>query len=241
MINRLRASHEWDCVAVSLDWHVQNHCSFYETLMEGASPSPLHPSQDEEQAKSAGVFSTVTMMAPDGSSPMEQILWPRHCVMDTWGAECHKDLEMRDTDIICKKGVDPCVDSYSAFYDNQKLHQTNLLADLRALDVTHVYVTGLAFDVCVAFSALHAAEEGFVTYVIDDACAGVTHEGIAEKKQAFREAGIAVITSDEVAGNFEKGSLQEVSAAAHRVQRAKKAVLAYAGEAGHGHPPPPKV
>lgn len=219
---------------MSCDWHVENHCSFHETLMEGASPSPLHPSQDEGEAKSAGVFSTVTLVGPDGSSPMHQTLWPRHCVQNTWGAECHKDLVVREGDILVNKGVDPRVDSYSAFYDNQKLHQTNLLAELRRHEVTHVFVTGLAFDVCVAFSALHAAEEGFVTCVIDDACAGVTHEGIAEKKQAFGEAGITIATSAEVAGLFEQSSLQEVSAAAHRVQKAKKVAMALASEGGHG-------
>ena len=63
------------------------------------------------------------------------------------------------------QGTNAAIDSYSAFYDNQKLNQTALLAQLRARDVTHLFVTGLALDVCVAFSALHAAEEGFVVTV----------------------------------------------------------------------------
>lgn len=237
VINALRSGHPWDAVVVSLDWHVENHCSFYETVVvEGRSPAPFHESQDEADAKSAGVFATVTLQAPDGVNPMRQTLWPRHCVQDTWGAECHRDLELRDTDVVVRKGVDPRVDSYSAFYDNQKLNQTVLLAELRRLGVTHVFVTGLALDVCVAFTALHAAEEGFVTTVIEDACAGVTHEGIAEKKQAFLEAGINVAKSTDIGRLFSQSSLDEVTQAAHRVQKAKQLVQEYANEDGHAPP-----
>ena len=62
-----------------------------------------------------------------------------------------------------------------------------MLGKLREKNVTHVYVVGLALDVCVAFTALHAAEEGFVTHVVTDACAGVTIEGINAKKDAFEK------------------------------------------------------
>lgn len=74
------------------------------------------------------------------------------------------------------KGTDPCIDSYSAFYDNRKLKATTMLGILRSKGVTHVYVVGLALDVCVTFSALHAAEEGFVTTVVEDACAGIIQQ-----------------------------------------------------------------
>ena len=187
MINKMRAAHPWDSIIISMDWHPEGHCSFFEVVTAGNSPVPLHPSQDPEEAKHASVFSTVTLVAPDGTSAMRQTLWPQHCVQDTWGSQNHADLDVTESDIIVQKGTNPGVDSYSAFYDNQKLNQTSLLGKLRELGMTHVFVTGLALDVCVAFTALHAAEEGFVTYVVSDACAGVTHEGIAEKKRAFDE------------------------------------------------------
>ena len=125
-------------------------------------------------------------------------------MQNTWGSECHADLVQSDKDVIVYKGTDARVDSYSAFYDNQKLNQTTLLEALRERKVTHLFVTGLALDVCVAFSALHAAEEGFVVTVVLDACAGVSHEGIAEKKAAFEKAGIATCASSELPAIFAK-------------------------------------
>ena len=70
--------------------------------------------------------------------------------------------------------------------------------------MTHLFLVGLALDVCVAFSALHAAEEGFVVTVVLDGCAGVSNEGIAEKKAAFQQAGITVTTSAELPAIFAK-------------------------------------
>jgi len=234
VINKMRAAHPWDSIIISMDWHPEGHCSFFEVVTAGNSPVPLHPSQDPEEAKHASVFSTVTLVAPDGTSAMRQTLWPQHCVQDTWGSQNHADLDVTESDIIVQKGTNPGVDSYSAFYDNQKLNQTSLLGKLRELGMTHVFVTGLALDVCVAFTALHAAEEGFVTYVVSDACAGVTHEGIAEKKRAFDEAGITVAHSSELEAVFSQSSLAEVTAAAHRVTDAKKIVEACVNDDGHG-------
>jgi len=101
--------------------------------------------------------------------------------------------------VIVYKGTRPTVDSYSVFFDNAKFNQTNMLSELRSRGVTHVYLVGVALDVCVAFSALHSAEEGFVTTVIEDACRGVSLDGIAEKKQLMREAGVQICNSDDVA------------------------------------------
>ena len=129
---------------------------------------------------------------------MVVVTGPRHCVQNSWGSECHPELLRDDNDVVVYKGTDPHVDSYSAFYDNQKLNQTVLLAKMRERGVTHLFVTGLALDVCVAFSALHAAEEGFVVTVVLDACAGVSDEGTAEKKAAFAKAGITVAQSSEL-------------------------------------------
>ena len=207
VINRMRKDLQWDAVAVSLDWHPHEHCSFAECFgEEGPGPAsfPLHADQPPEEAVSPPVFSSLTLLSPDGVSPMSQILWPRHCVQGSWGAECHPDLVTDEKDVIIYKGTNAEVDSYSAFYDNQKLNQTALLARLRSLHVTHLFVTGLALDVCVAFSALHAAEEGFVVTVVVDACAGVSEEGIAEKREAFQRAGITVATSEELPAIFAK-------------------------------------
>jgi len=239
VINAMRAQLPWDAVAVSLDWHPHVHCSFAECFVEQSDDGaafPLHSSQEAAEAASPAPFSTLTLLSPDGESPMKQILWPRHCVQDTWGAECHPDLARAESDVIVYKGTDARVDSYSAFYDNQKLNQTTLIAELRKRGVTHLFVTGIALDVCVAFSALHAAEEGFVVTVVHDACAGVSEQGIAEKFDAFKKVGITVAQSSELPGLFAKSSLDELTNAALRVRRAKEVSGMMQFESGHGMP-----
>ena len=85
------------------------------------------------------------------------------------------------------------IDSYSAFYDNSRLQSTGLLEKLRERRVTHVYVCGLALDVCVAYTALHAAEEGFCTTVVLDACRGVSEDGIRQQLGAMAAAGVRFV------------------------------------------------
>ena len=98
---------------------------------------------------------------------MDQVLWPRHCVQESWGAEMHKDLKVAELkwkyliiiivvvykvhpkNHIIYKGVNPNVDSYSAFFDNAKLGKTCLVELLQEEEVTDVYVCGIATDVCV--------------------------------------------------------------------------------------------
>lgn len=161
----MRKDIDWDAVAISVDAHPERHCSFHDCAADGDFVAQLHPSQDPVAARQAGIFETIVLTAPDGVSAMRQTLWPRHCVADTWGSECHRDLITTKEDIFVRKGTDSGIDSYSALYDNCKYKQTTMLSELRQRGVTHVYLCGLATDVCVAFSALHCAEEGFVTTV----------------------------------------------------------------------------
>lgn len=97
-----------------------------------------------------------------------------------------------------KKGTNPCVDCYSAFWDNGDCTQSLMFVDLLKRRVTDVYVCGLAFDVCVKHSAMDAVNQGFKTFVIVDACRGVTPEGIAETKEEFLKSGIILLESNKV-------------------------------------------
>ena len=101
-------------------------------------------------------------------------------------------------DITVKKGSDPRIDSYSAFWDNGDCTQTSLFLDLLKLGVTDVFICGLAFDVCVKYSAIDAVEQGFKTRVIADGCRGVTSEGIAETKEELLQKGVIIIQSNKV-------------------------------------------
>ena len=198
VINQLRDAVEWDVVVISLDSHPHEHVSFHETVTAGASPSPVHPTNPTPVA-SIELFEEAVLTAPDGVSPMVQDLWPRHCVAGTPGAECHPDLVRRASDFVVHKGTNAAIDSYSAFFDNSKWKQTPLLDELKRRGVTHVYVCGLAYDVCVTFTAIDAAQAGFATVVVDDACACVSHEQLAERKAAMHHAGVTIAGSAELA------------------------------------------
>ena len=125
---------------------------------------------------------------------LPQILWPDHCVQNSFGAKFAADL---NTDVIQKvftKGSNPKVDSYSGFFDNGKRGDTGLSDWLKNKGVTHVYVMGLATDYCVKFTALDAVTEGFRTTVISEGCRAVNlQEG--DEAAAYEEleaAGVEV-------------------------------------------------
>lgn len=225
VINVLRETVDFDCVVLSLDWHPEDHCSFVETVTAGRSPAPIHPTQSAEEAERAHAFERIVLTAPDGVTPMPQELWPSHCVQGRWGSECHPDLVTSPSDVVVHKGTNGAVDSYSAFYDNSKLQQTELLAELRRRRVTHVHVCGLALDVCVAYTALHAAEEGFVTSVILDASRGVSHDGMTRQLGELRAAGVRLVKAEQLPEITEEATLDEAVLAA-RHSHAAAAVAA---------------
>ncbi|WPP53214.1 bifunctional nicotinamidase/pyrazinamidase [Catalinimonas niigatensis] len=131
---------------------------------------------------------------------LEQILWPVHCVQGTAGAEFAKTLKMNQVATVVKKGLDKNIDSYSGFYDNGHKRSTGLTRYLKDKGVHRVFVTGLAADYCVKFTALDALKEGFKTVVVQDATRAVNlEEGDFEKAMdELREKGAKVMQSKEV-------------------------------------------
>ena len=147
----------------------------------------------------------------DDAEPMTQVLWPRHCVQHTEGAALHPGLctgpgsgPSCASDLLVYKGTNPRVDSFSAFFDNSRLEEprtaqgTTLQDELRMRGVTHVYVCGLALDVCVYHTAIDAKEAGFCTSVVTDACRGVNRIDIEQRMREMGEAGIALVRASEV-------------------------------------------
>jgi nicotinamidase/pyrazinamidase len=148
-INKLVADQmQFDLIIASQDFHPENHGSFASN-------------HDVE------VFS----MGELNGEP--QVMWPDHCVQGTHGVQFHDDLDMHMFDVIVQKGVDAKVDSYSAFKDNGGLNDSGLATLLRDENIEEVYVTGLATDYCVKFTALDAIAEGFKTFMVTDAMKGV--------------------------------------------------------------------
>ncbi len=165
----------FELIVATQDWHPREHVSFAST-----------------HGKKAGE----TIETAAGT----QMLWPEHCVQDTWGAEFHPKLDTAQVQLVVKKGTEPDIDSYSAFFDNQKLKSTGLDRFLAENKVDSVYIVGLATDVCVKFTALDAADLGLVTYVIKDACQGVDlNPGDVDRAYAdMLTRGIKVLSSKEL-------------------------------------------
>ena len=150
-INRL-----WDgyaCKVLTQDWHPPGHASF-------AS------SHEGKQPFDTGVLDYG-----------EQMLWPDHCVQGTPGAAFHPELRTDGADLVLRKGFRPGIDSYSAFFENDRTTPTGLAGYLRERGVERVVLTGLATDFCVGFSALDALASGFETVVLEDLCRGLDMEG----------------------------------------------------------------
>ncbi|MFB9135390.1 bifunctional nicotinamidase/pyrazinamidase [Vibrio olivae] len=175
VINRLLPHFEH--VIATQDWHPAGHASF----------ASVHGKNPGEVIDLNGIA---------------QIMWPDHCVQGSFGAEFIEQLNTDAIEHVVQKGTDQAIDSYSGFFDNQRLQATGLSDYLRRQGLTDVYIVGLATDYCVKFTALDSAEQGFNTWVIKDACRGVNmQEGDVEK--AFLEmaaAGCQLIDSSAIGG-----------------------------------------
>ncbi|MCW5748479.1 MAG: bifunctional nicotinamidase/pyrazinamidase [Alphaproteobacteria bacterium] len=168
-VNRLVAAA--DLVVLTQDWHPRKHGSFA-SLHKGKAP-----------------FDTIEV----AYGP--QTLWPDHCVQGTSGAAFHEDLTTDRAALIVRKGMRPSVDSYSAFFENDRTTTTGLDGWLRARGVSRVVCCGLAYDFCVAYSALDARRLGFGVAVVDDACAAIDLGGSkGAQTEAMRKAGIELTT-----------------------------------------------
>ncbi|XP_050415032.1 nicotinamidase [Patella vulgata] len=188
-INNLLDTVPFDVVIYSLDWHPENHISFYDN--RSLRPfTPLNKEKSEVDVMDAVEFS--------GPPKTEQVLWPRHCVQDTEGSQLHPDLKVVNKGFMVHKGTNPDIDSYSAFWDNGKLSQTELVNILVEHHVTDVYICGLAYDVCVGFTATHATQHGFRTTFIEDASKGVIMEDMKKTRNKLMNMGVVMANSHQV-------------------------------------------
>ena len=177
VINRLGRA--FPRIVATQDWHPPSHVSF-------ASNHPACKPFD-------------TIRRKEG----QQILWPDHCVAGTRGAEFHPDLDTHRFDLIVRKGADPTLDSYSAFFENDHKTPTGLHFYLKGLKVGTVYLVGLAFDVCVYFSAMDALKLGFQTVVVEDACRGIDSPpgSLPARREEMSTAGVLIVEAAQVEGS----------------------------------------
>ncbi|CDF85557.1 isochorismatase hydrolase [Pseudomonas knackmussii B13] len=167
VINRLaeRFSH----VVLTQDWHPADHQSF----------AANHPGRQP--------FDSLSLAYG------EQTLWPVHCVQGTAGAAFHPQLALTKAELVLRKGYRSAIDSYSAFYENDRRTPTGLAGYLRERGIRRLFLVGLATDYCVLYSALDARREGFEAVLLLDACRGLDLDGsLAKAVQAMREAGVEI-------------------------------------------------
>lgn len=128
-----------------------------------------------------------------------QILWPDHCVQGTRGAEFRGDLDVPHAALVIRKGFRPEIDSYSAFYENDRTTPTGLAGYLRERGLGRIFVVGLALDFCVRYSAEDARRAGFDVVVIEDACRGIDVEGSVKATLAsFAALGVTTAKGEAV-------------------------------------------
>lgn len=173
VINRL-AGH-FRHIAMTQDWHPAGHQSF----------ASSHPGKQ-----------------PFGVTELdygEQVLWPDHCVQGTSGAAFHADLDLPGAELVIRKGFRKAIDSYSAFYENDRSTPTGLGGYLRERGFRKLYLCGLATDFCVFYSALDARREGFEAVLLEDACRAIDLDGsLAAAMTAMKEAGVVFQNSGDL-------------------------------------------
>lgn len=160
------AMRDFQAVVLTQDWHPAGHSSFAST-------------------HSAAPMSMIEM--PYGP----QVLWPDHCIQGTQGSAFHDDLQVDRADLIIRKGYDPAIDSYSAFFENDKTTPTGLEGYLRTRGIDTLTLVGLATDFCVNYSAIDAAELGFQVTVNMGLCRAIDFDGsLSVAKSSMAEAGV---------------------------------------------------
>merc|ERR1712045_605374 len=122
-----------------------------------------------------------------------QVMWPNHCVQGSNGAKLHSELNRNQSDKIVLKGMDPAVDSYSAFMDNDKKTKTALQGLLKEAEIQEIVCVGLAYDYCVGFTALDGIALGYKAYIVKDASASVAKESEEEIEKKFGEQKVNII------------------------------------------------
>ena len=161
---------KYNCVVLTQDWHPKGHSSFA-TSHEGKNPLEL-------------------IKMPYG----DQVLWPDHCVQGSKGAEFHPDLNIEQANAIIRKGSNPFIDSYSAFFENDRKTPTGLDGYLKSLEIEKINMVGLATDFCVNYSAQDAAKLGYKVSLLEKMCRAIDLNGsLAAAKSEMQNCGVEFI------------------------------------------------
>ena len=161
---------KYDYIILTQDWHPKGHSSFA-TSHYGRNPLDV-------------------IKMPYG----DQVLWPDHCVQGSHGAEFHSELNTARANAVIRKGSNPLIDSYSAFFENDRKTPTGLHGYFRSLEIKKINLVGLATDFCVNYSAQDAAKLGYKVSVFEKMCRSIDINGsLALARTEMRECGVELI------------------------------------------------
>jgi len=172
VINQIQK--HFDLVVATQDWHPEDHKCF----------ATNHPGKKP--------YDTLKLKG------YQQTLWPDHCIQGTKGAELHPSLNTARVAAIFRKGMNPEIDSYSAFFDNNHKLSTGLAGFLKEKGTTGIHFCGVAADICVYYSILDAILEGFSATLIEDATRPLYTEKFDETKCELVKLGVKIMRSNEL-------------------------------------------
>jgi nicotinamidase/pyrazinamidase len=172
VINKVQSY--FDLVVATQDWHPKNHKSF---------ASNHYGKKSFDKMVLNGVLQT---------------LWPDHCIQGSSGAELHHDIDSNRIAAIFRKGMDPEVDSYSGFFDNNRQLCTGLAGYLKEKGTSEIYFCGLASDICVYYTILDSIQEGFSATLIEDASQPLYVKKFDDIKCEIAKLGVHIINSSEL-------------------------------------------
>ena len=172
VINKVQSY--FDLVLATQDWHPKSHKSFASSHF-GKKP-----------------FDRIVL------NGVNQTLWPDHCIQGSPGAELYQDIESNRIAAIFRKGMDPEVDSYSGFYDNNRQLSTGLSGYLKDKGISEIHFCGLAADICVYYSILDSILEGFYATLIEDASSPLFPDKFDDIKCELAKLGVHIITSSDL-------------------------------------------
>lgn len=167
VINELQP--RFDLIVATQDWHPKNHSSF------------------ASNHKNKKPFAKIML------NGLEQTLWPNHCVQGTTGASFHPDLDTNAVEAIFRKGLNPEIDSYSGFYDNEHQKSTGLAGYLRDKGAMELFFCGLAADICVYFSIQDALKEGFKVSLIMEAIRPLDQNTFSAQQKKLLSQGVTLL------------------------------------------------
>ena len=119
-------------------------------------------------------------------------IWPAHCVQGTHGGDIHASLKpYAGEELTFYKGCDKNQEQYSGWEGMNKAGQS-VEEVLDLLDISEVYICGIATEYCVKATAEDLFKAGKKVTVLKDALGYVDRDGHIQAMDEMRSEGILI-------------------------------------------------